>query len=112
MIGRLRLRLTTTSSVFRLRNRAKPINPFAGELTTQDDIYLFTQDGRGLELNQDVVENFQSITTQDGVLLFTQNDKAIISNQGIVDEFPGILTQDGLEFITQDGLHILTNVAD
>ena len=111
-MSRLRLRLATTGNVFRLRNRAKPINLFAGELTTQDNLYLFTQDGRGLELNQDVIENFQSITTQDGVQLFTQDDKAIISNQGIVDEFPGLLTQEGLEFITQDGLHILTNVAD
>ena len=111
-MSRLRLRLATTGNVFRLRNRAKPINPFAGELTTQDNLYLFTQDGRGLELNQDVIENFQNITTQDGVQLLTQDDKAITSNQGIVDEFPGLLTQDGLEFITQDGLHILTNVAD
>ena len=83
MIGRLRLRLSTSSNVFRLRNRARPPNPFAGELTTQDDIYLFTQDGRGIEMNQDVI-----------------------------DEFPGLLTQAGLEFITQDGRHLLTSHRD
>jgi len=112
MIGRLRLRLSTSSNVFRLRNRARPPNPFAGELTTQDDIYLFTQDGRGLEMNQDVIENFQNITTQNDIQLSTQDGREIISNQNLVDDFPGLLTQDGLEFITQNGRHILTNVAD
>jgi len=111
-MSRLRLRLSTTGNVFRLRNRAKPINPFAGELTTQDNLYLFTQDGRSLELNHDVIENFQSIKTQDDLTLLTQDNRIIETNQTIVDEFPGLLTQDGLEFITQDGLHILTNVAD
>ena len=112
MIGRLRLRLSTSSNVFRVRNRVRPPNPFAGELTTQDDIYLFTQNGRGLEMNQDVIEATQTLTTQDGLELITQNGRSIETNQNLVDDFPGLLTQDGLEFITQDGRHILTNVAD
>ena len=112
MIGRLRLRLTTSSNVFRVRNRIRPPNPFAGELTTQDDIYLFTQDGRGIEMNQDVVDAFQSLTTQDGLELLTQDGRTLETNQNLVDDFPGLLSQDGLEFITQDGRHLLTNVRD
>ena len=112
MIGRLRLRLTTSSNVFRVRNRVRPPNPFAGELTTQDDIYLFTQDGRGIEMNQDVVDAFQSLTTQDGLELLTQDGRTLETNQNLVDDFPGLLSQDGLEFITQDGRHLLTNVRD
>ena len=81
-------------------------------VTTQDDIYLFTQDGRGIEMNQDVIDAFQSITTQDGIQLFTQNDRELVTNQNLVDDFPGLLSQDGLEFITQDGRHLLTNVRD
>ena len=112
MIGRLRLRLSTSSNVFRLRNRARPPNPFAGELTTQDDIYLFTQNGRGLEINQDVIEATQNLATQDGLELQTQDGRSLETNQNLIDDFPGLLTQDGLEFITQNGRHILTNVAD
>ena len=113
MIGRLRLRLSTTSGAFRVRSRAAvPINPNAGELTTQDDLFLLTQDGRSIEVNQDIVENFQTLTTQNNIQLLTQDGREIISNQNIVDNLPGLLTQDGLEFITQDGRHILTNVRD
>ena len=112
MIGRLRLRLSTSSNVFRVRNRVIPVNPFAGELTTQNDLFLLTQDGRSIEVNQDVIEIFQNITTQNDIQLFTQDGREIISNQNLVDDFPGLLTQDGLEFITQDGRHLLTNVRD
>jgi len=112
MIGRLRLRLSTSSNVFRVRNRVIPVNPFAGELTTQNDLFLLTQDGRSIEVNQDVIENFQNITTQNDIQLSTQDGREIISNQNLVDDFPGLLTQDGLEFITQDGRHLLTNVRD
>ena len=112
MIGRLRLRLSTSSNVFRLRNRARPPNPFAGELTTQDDIYLFTQNGRGLEINQDVIEATQNLATQDGLELQTQDGRSLETNQNLVDDFPGLLTQDGLEFITQDGRHLLTSHRD
>ena len=111
MIGRLRLRLSTSSNVFRVRNRFNP-NPFAGELTTQDDIYLFTQNGRGLEMNQDVIEATQNLATQDGLELQTQDGRSLETNQNLIDDFPGLLTQDGLEFITQDGRHLLTSHRD
>ena len=108
----IRLRLGVSGGRFLVRRRAVPINPNAGELTTQDNLFLLTQDGRSIEVNQDVIENFQNITTQNNIQLLTQDDREIISNQNIVDDFPGLLTQDGLEFITQDGRHLLTNVRD
>ena len=63
-------------------------------------------------MNQDVIEATQNLATQDGLELQTQDGRSIETNQNLVDDFPGLLTQDGLEFITQDGRHILTNVAD
>ena len=87
----IRLKLGVSGGRFLVRRRAIPINPNAGELTTQNDLFLLTQDGRSIEVNQDIVENFQNITTQNDIQLSTQ---------------------DGLEFITQDGRHLLTNVRD
>ena len=112
MIGRLRLRLSTSSNVFRVRNRVIPVNPFAGELTTQNDLFLLTQDGRGILVEQEIVDLLQNITTQDNLTLLTQDGRDIVTNQNLVDDLPGLLTQDGLEMITQNGRHILTNVAD
>tara|TARA_Y100000385_G_scaffold100847_1_gene104212 strand:- start:358 stop:687 length:330 start_codon:yes stop_codon:yes gene_type:complete len=108
----IRLKLGVTGGRFLVRRRAISVNPNAGELTTQNDLFLLTQDGRSIEVNQDIVENFQNITTQNEIQLLTQDGREIISNQNLVDDFPGLLTQDGLEFITQNGRHILTNVAD
>jgi hypothetical protein len=108
----IRLKLGVSGGRFLVRRRAIPINPNAGELTTQDHLFLLTQDGRSIEVNQDVIENFQTLTTQNDIQLLTQDGRDIISNQNIVDNFPGLLTQDGLEFITQNGRHILTNVRD
>ena len=108
----LRLRLSVSGGRFLVRRRAIPVNPNAGELTTQNDLFLLTQDGRSIEVNQDVIENFQNITTQNNIQLFTHDGREIVSNQNLVDDFPGLLTQDGLEFITQDGRHLLTNVRD
>lgn len=108
----IRLKLGVSGGRFLVRRRAIPVNPNAGELTTQDHLFLLTQDGRSIEVNQDIVENFQTLTTQNNIQLLTQDGREIVSNQNIVDDFPGLLTQDGLEFITQNGRHILTNVRD
>ena len=108
----IRLRLGAgAGGRFLVRRRAVPIrNP--GELTTQDDIFLLTQDGRGILVEQEVVDLLQNITTQDNLTLLTQDGRDIVTNQNLVDELPGLLTQDGLEMITQDGRHLLTNVRD
>ena len=108
----IRLRLGAgAGGRFLVRRRAVPIrNP--GELTTQDDIFLLTQDGRGILVEQEVVDLLQNITTQDNLTLLTQDGRDIVTNQNLVDDLPGLLTQDGLEFITQDGRHLLTNVRD
>ena len=108
----IRLRLGAgAGGRFLVRRRAVPIrNP--GELTTQDDLYLLTQDGRGILVEQEVVDLLQNITTQDNLTLLTQDGRDIVTNQNLVDDLPGLLTQDGLEFITQDGRHLLTNVRD
>jgi len=108
----IRLRLGAgTGGRFLVRRRAVPIrNP--GELTTQDDLYLLTQDGRGILVEQEVVDLLQNITTQDNLTLLTQDGRDIVTNQNLIDDLPGLLTQDGLEMITQNGRHILTNVRD
>ena len=108
----IRLRLGAgTGGRFLVRRRAVPIrNP--GELTTQDDIFLLTQDGRGILVEQEVVDLLQNITTQDNLTLLTQDGRDIVTNQNLINDLPGLLTQDGLEMITQNGRHILTNVAD
>ena len=108
----IRLRLGAgAGGRFLVRRRAVPIrNP--GELTTQDDIFLLTQDGRGILVEQEVVDLLQNITTQDNLTLLTQDGRDIVTNQNLIDDLPGLLTQDGLEMITQNGRHILTNVRD
>ena len=108
----IRLRLGAgAGGRFLVRRRAVPIrNP--GELTTQDDIFLLTQDGRGILVEQEVVDLLQNITTQDNLTLLTQDGRDIVTNQNLIDDLPGLLTQDGLEMITQNVRHILTNVAD
>ena len=107
----LRLRLSVSGGR-NFRRRLVSQSKFIGNLITEDELFLLTQDGRGFELNQLVIPQFGIISTQDNIQLLTQSGQPIVTNQNLVDNTQGLLTESGLEFITQDGRSILTNAPD
>jgi len=79
MIGRLRLRLTTSSAFF--RRRAPSSVQVVGELITQDGLFLFTQSGDGIKIQQDLTTLREKLVTQDGLFLTTQSGDFLERNQ-------------------------------
>tara|TARA_R100001377_G_scaffold868_1_gene745 strand:- start:627 stop:794 length:168 start_codon:yes stop_codon:yes gene_type:complete len=52
-----------------------------GELITQDGLFLFTQSGDGIKIQQDVTTLREKLVTQDGLFLATQSGDFLERNQ-------------------------------